>query len=369
MRVLVTGATGHLGSFVVRALLEQGHQVRALVRDPARLERAGLGDVLDRIDAVRGDVGDPASVRSAMADQEAVVHAAAQVALRKKDEAAARAVNVGGTETVLAEAAAAGLDPIVHVSSLVAIFPPQGPMLEADDEPTHPQQPYSSSKADAHRVAVAAQGRDEPVTIFTLGGVWGPGPGQNPLTEQLAAAIALLKVGVPVSKTGGMPVLDVRDAAAGVAAAVQPGQGPRRFLLGGRLVPTAELADVISTAIGKKVLRYPAPARAVVFTGALFDQIMKVLPVTLPITKEGMEILTGMVPADDGPTVAALGLQQHPTQQTIDDSYRWLVQHGHLKASRAPRWAGDRVAGGRSVPPGAGGSPEPGAASDEDGGS
>ncbi|OWY63018.1 hypothetical protein B7486_55345, partial [cyanobacterium TDX16] len=230
MRVLVTGATGHLGSFVVRELLAEGHEVRALVRDPARLERAGLGDVLDRIEPVRGDVGDAASVRAALADREAVVHAAAQVALRKKDEAAARAVNVGGTETVLAEAAAAGIDPVVHVSSLVALFPARGTRIEADDPPTHPEQPYSASKADAHRVAVAAQERGQPVTVITLGGVWGPGPGANPLTEQLAAAIALLKVGVPVSKTGGMPVLDVRDAAAGVAAAVQAGHGPRRFL-------------------------------------------------------------------------------------------------------------------------------------------
>jgi nucleoside-diphosphate-sugar epimerase len=339
MRVLVTGATGHLGSFVVRELLAQGHEVRALVRDPARLTRAGLADVLDQIDAVRGDVGDPTSVRAAMVDREAVVHAAAQVALRKKDEAAARAVNVGGTETVLREAAAAGLDPVVHVSSLVAIFPARGPMLEADDPPTHPAQPYSSSKADAHRVAVAAQDRGEPVTIVTLGGVWGPGPGDNPLTEQLAAAIALLKVGVPVSKTGGMPVLDVRDAAAGVVASLEPGHGPRRFLLGGRLVPTAELAERISEAIGRKVVRYPAPARAVVVAGSACDLLMKVLPITLPITKEGMEILTGMVPADDGPTAEALGLTSRSTQQTIDDTYRWLVEHGDLPAAKAPRWS------------------------------
>jgi nucleoside-diphosphate-sugar epimerase len=339
MRVLVTGATGHLGSFVVRELLAQGHDVRALVRDPSRLERVGLADVLDRIEPVRGDVGDAASVRAALADTEAVVHAAAQVALRKKDEAAARAVNVGGTETVLAEAAAAGIDPVVHVSSLVALFPARGPRIEADDPPTHPVQPYSASKADAHRAAVAAQARGEPVTIITLGGVWGPGPGANPLTEQLAAAIALLKVGVPVSKSGGMPVLDVRDAAAGVAGAVQPGRGPRRYLLGGRLVPTGELADRISEALGKRVVRYPAPAKAVVAAGALCDVLMKVLPVTLPVTREGMAILTGMVPADDEPTVEALGLQPRATQESIDDTYRWLVETGHLAPSRAPRWA------------------------------
>ncbi|OWY61013.1 hypothetical protein B7486_66080 [cyanobacterium TDX16] len=86
-------------------------------------------------------------------------------------------------------------------------------------------------------------------------------------------------------------------------------------------------------------MRYPAPAKAVVAAGAVCDVLMKVLPVTLPVTREGMAILTGMVPADDGPTVEALGLRPRATQQTIDDTYRWLVETGHLAPSRAPRWA------------------------------
>jgi len=337
MRVLVTGATGHLGSFAVRAMLERGHQVRALVRDPARLALVGL-DGLDGVEPVRGDVGDPASVRAAMAGMDAVVHAAAQVALRKKDAAAARAVNVGGTETVLAKAASAGLDPVVHVSSLVAVFPPHGPMIRADDPPTHPVQPYSSSKADAHRLAVAAQERGEPVTILTLGGVWGPGTDAPALTEQLAAAVALLKVGVPVSRTGGMPVLDVRDAAQAVAACLEPGQGARRFILGGHFVPTAELADRISEATGRRLARYRVPARLVVASGTACDVLMKVLPVTLPVTREGMAFLTGNVPADDQPTVDALGITLRPAQESLDDTYEWLVRNEHVEQRRVPRF-------------------------------
>jgi nucleoside-diphosphate-sugar epimerase len=263
------------------------------------------------------------------------------VALRKKDEAAARAVNVGGTATVLDEAAAAGLDPVVHVSSLVALFPPTGPTIRADDPPTHPVQPYSASKADAHRSAVAAQERGQPVTILTLGGVWGPGTGAAALTEQLAAAVALLKVGVPVSKTGGMPVLDVRDAAKAVTACLEPGKGPRRFILGGHFVPTGELADRISESTGRRLRRYRVPARLVIASGTACDVLMKVLPVTLPVTREGMAFLTGNVPADNQPTVEALGLTLRPAQDTLDDTYEWLVRSGHVSASRAPRWASE----------------------------
>lgn len=349
MRVLVTGATGHLGSFVVRAMLHDGHEVVALVRDPARLALVGLADAagtqVEGLRAVVGDVGDPSSVRAAMADVDGVVHAAAQVALRKKDEAAARAVNVGGTETVLREAAHAQLDPVVHVSSLVALFPPRGGAIRADDPPTHPVQPYSSSKADAHRLAVQAQERGEPVTIFTLGGVWGPGTDVPVLTEQLAAAVALLKVGVPVSKTGGMPVLDVRDAAAGLARCLEPGHGRRRLLLGGHFVPTAELAERISEATGRRLRRYRVPAGAVVASGAACDAVMKVLPVTLPVTREGMAFLTGNVPADNQPTVDALALSLRPPQETIDDTYEWLVRNGHVEQRRVPRFAVDKDGG------------------------
>src|SRR5262249_19125287 len=126
MRVLVTGGTGYVGSHTVAALLRAGHDVTVLARSPDRvapalepLGAAGVGTAL-------GAVTDPASVEHAMQGREAVLHAASVFSMdtRKADEM--HAVNIAGTETVLGTAARLGLDPIVHVSSELALLPPVG---------------------------------------------------------------------------------------------------------------------------------------------------------------------------------------------------------------------------------------------------
>lgn len=337
VRVLLTGATGHVGSFVARRLVADGHEVRALVRDPSRLEVAGLDALAGEtpgVEAVVGDVLDADSVRAAAEGCDAAVHSAAAVVLRRKDAELAHAVNVEGTRHVLDAADRAGLARVVHVSSVVALFRPTGPPMTAADPPASPRQPYSASKAAAHRLARQRQEAGQPVSIVTLGGIWGPDA--PTLTEQLAAVVSLARYGVPVSKTGGMPVLDVRDAAQGIAAAADPARPTGAHLLAGHFLTQAEVADLVSEASGRRVRRYRAPAAAVVAGGTLMDGLMKVLPVTLPVTREGMQLLTRAQPVDNRPALEALDLSLRPVAETGRDTVGWLVQAGHLDPALAP---------------------------------
>lgn len=121
MRVLVTGGTGFVGCHTVAALVGHGHQVRLLVRDPGRIAPA-LGPLgITEVDAVVGDVTDPAAVEQAMAGCQAVVHAAAVYSLDPRRAALMARTNPVGTDIVLGAAQRQGLDPIIYVSS-AAVF-------------------------------------------------------------------------------------------------------------------------------------------------------------------------------------------------------------------------------------------------------
>jgi dihydroflavonol-4-reductase len=125
MRVLVTGGTGFVGSHTVAALVEGGHEVRLLVRGRQRVAAAlaPLGLQPPDLDTIVGDVTDPAAVDQAVRGCQAVVHAASVYSLDSRDAGRIRQINVRGTDVVLGTAHRAGLDPIVYVSSIVALLP------------------------------------------------------------------------------------------------------------------------------------------------------------------------------------------------------------------------------------------------------
>ena len=174
MKVLVTGGTGFVGSHSVAALLSQGHQVRLLVRSPDQVARSlsplGAADV----ESVLGHVTAPQSVKEAMTGCDAVLHAAAVYSIDPRAASRIRETNVRAAENVLGTVVRRGLDPVVHVSSYVALLPPQGAVLTPDSPVKRPRGTYSRSKAESERIARGYQEQGAPVVIVYPGGVIGP---------------------------------------------------------------------------------------------------------------------------------------------------------------------------------------------------
>ncbi|MGH2947638.1 MAG: NAD-dependent epimerase/dehydratase family protein, partial [Solirubrobacteraceae bacterium] len=174
MRVLVTGGTGFVGSHSVKALVDAGHEVRLLVRSPERIAPALAPHGIDAPDHVVGDVTDPDAVGRALDGCDAVIHAAN---IYKLDSRAAQEmlhVNPRGTELVLRGAHERGLDPIVHVSTLVALLPARERVLTPDAPLGSPPGAYARSKVEAERIARELQDAGAPVVIVSPGGVLGP---------------------------------------------------------------------------------------------------------------------------------------------------------------------------------------------------
>jgi nucleoside-diphosphate-sugar epimerase len=171
MKALVTGANGFLGSSIVRRLLRDGVQVRALVRPGRALEIAGV----ERCEA---DICDDAAVTAAVSGCDAVVHAAARVATTGSWEEFAE-VNVRGTRRVIRSAVAAGVRRIVYVSSLSVYAVPFDGVTITEDAPYESEADarggYSRSKLAADRLALDAARRGAPVVVLRPGLLYGPG--------------------------------------------------------------------------------------------------------------------------------------------------------------------------------------------------
>ncbi len=260
MRVLVTGGTGFVGSHTVAALVEGGHEVRLLVRARQRVAAAlaPLGLQAADLDTTVGDVTDPAAIDQAVRGCEALVHAGSVYSLDSRDAGRIRQANVRGTDLVLGAAHRAGLDPIVYVSSIVAMLPSGGRTLTPDSPTGHPPGPYLGSKAEAERVARRYQEAGAPVVITYPATVLGP---HDPhLGDQLRRLRNLLKGGIPIAPSGGYGIVDVRDVAKVHAAVLEPGRGPRRYLAGGTFVGFADVVARVGAVTGRRLRAVTVPA-------------------------------------------------------------------------------------------------------------
>ncbi len=165
--VLVTGAAGFLGQALVRALLARGERVRAFDLHPADLLGEGL-------EWVSGDVRDAEAVRRACEGMEVVYHLAALIPQRKADAATMRAVNVGGTQNVLAGALAEGVRRVVYLSSAeVYGIPAEVPCRETT--PLNPLGEYGHNKVAAEALCRAALARGLETVILRPPTIVGPG--------------------------------------------------------------------------------------------------------------------------------------------------------------------------------------------------
>ena len=337
MRVLITGGTGFVGSHTVAAVIRGGHTVRLLVRRPERVAAALAPLGIHDTDAVTGDVLDPASVQAAVEGCDAIIHAAAVYSLLPAEAKNALATNARATEVVIEAAVGASLDPIIHVSSYVALMPsrtvigPDGPVGVGAP-------PYARSKAESELIARRHQAEGAPVVTTYPGAVVGP---HDPYFGDSAFTIAMmLRNRTPFALPGGWPVADVRYVAAAHAAILRPGLGPRRYLLGGNYTTWGDLYGTLRRLTGRRLTAIPTPGFLARTLGRAMDGFQRLTAARLPFGHEGTWIVTQCRGTDDTATREELGIEPLPLEQTLADTIRWMVEAAHLP----PKLAGDLAA-------------------------
>jgi len=254
MKVLVTGATGFLGSHVAERLANDGHQVRALVRPTSdRRFLAGFPH-----EEALGDVTEPASLAAALNGVDVVVHTAGLV--KARSAAQFDAVNAQGTANLLAAAdrAVPHLRRLVYVSSLAAHGPSEDGQPRPPDAPPRPITAYGRSKLRGEEM-VRAWSRSDRAVIIRPPVIYGPrDPSLLPFFQLARWRIAPLLSG----GRNRVSVIYVEDAADAIAraATADADVASKTYCVGdGNIYSWRELLAAVEEAVGRRAFRLSSP--------------------------------------------------------------------------------------------------------------
>ena len=238
--LLVTGATGYLGSALVKFLSEEGRPVRALVRSEERARVLPAG-----VDLVFGDLADAGSLERAMQGCEGVFHLAASLGPLPEDT---RRANVDGTARVLAAAIRAGVRRLVHTSSSAAIVDASGLVSEQAPNRTALTDVYSTTKAEAEGLVFAAAAQGFDALMVNVVGAYGPSPAGPSSYNSLFLAAARGEIDEVVDSQVGWVLAE--DVARGQLLAFDKGEAARRYVLSGEVAGFGSVLNRFAELVG-----------------------------------------------------------------------------------------------------------------------
>lgn len=313
----MTGGTGFIGSHVARALAARGDELRLLLRRDARTEH--LADL--EYERVTGDITDRRAVRRAVKGVDRVFHVAGTTSLRVRDHDRVFAVNLGGTINLLEAALDAGVERVVHTSSVAAIGPaPPGGTADESQPFTAGELgiAYVNSKHEAEVEALRFAARGLDVVCVNPTFVLGP---DAPTASSMGLVRRFLMRQIPVYTDGGLNVVDVRDVAAGHLLADSKGRSGERYILAGRNFTLQRLFADLARISGASppALRLPAPLAI----GGV--EMARRLGIPLPVSREEVRSGTLWWTYRSSKAKKELGFEPRPHEETLEDAVRWQL--------------------------------------------
>jgi len=338
---LVTGATGFIGSAVVRALLADGQRVRALVRPgtPAsQLDSAG-------VEVVRGDLLDAESLRAAVDGVDGVFHVAGAYQYWARDPSVLYRVNVDGTEALLEAARRAGVRRVVHTSTVATLKWPgrnrladESSVASLDNLPGH----YKRSKflGESKALSFNNPGSFDVVVVNPTAPV---GPGDSRPTPTGRIVLEFLRRRFPGYVDTALNICDVDDAAAGHVLAFDRGLAGERYILGSENLTIREIYRLLARVTGMRRTPVRVPYWLAMAAGWVSAGIEGRLLQREPyVPLEGLRVARHPMLADCTKAVRELGLPQRPAAEALERAAGWYVDNGYASPRKwlAPRGAG-----------------------------
>jgi dihydroflavonol-4-reductase len=325
MKVLVTGGTGFIGSWLVRALADKGYEVTLLHR--ASDSPSELAPFVAR--AVQGDVTDFESLKPAMDGTEVVFHLAGVVGYDPRQRALMEAVNVDGTKNVLEAALEKGVGRFIHLSSVVAVgasFNPKKILDESSSyELSHLNMGYFETKRKAEELVLqAVKNHNLEALCLNPATVYGPG---DALKGSRSVQVKVAQGKMSVYPPGGVNIVHIQDVIDCLLKAVNTGQKGERYILAGENLLLRDVFAKIADIAGVRAPSIKLPKSLVLTIGFIGDQMNR-LGLKGPLTSENAWAACLYHWFDSTKAQQTFQFTPKSADLALKESVQWMKDHG-----------------------------------------
>lgn len=321
MKILVTGATGHIGTHLVPRLIDEGHEVTTLSLGSHTPHLEGLP-----VHHVDGDIRDFDLLNSLAKSKDVVYHLAAAISIKENQDAFLFDVNVNGSKNVARACLNNHVKRLVHVSSIHAYD--QRPYDKTLDESrgyalSKRSPAYDRSKA-AGELAVKEVAKEGLEVIFmNPSGVIGPYDYGSSLMGQ--SLLKMYQGRLPILVSGGFNWVDVRDVVDVLLKAKERGKANENYIIGGYWYNIPELADMISEIIGKKSFQICLPIRLAEALSHVASKWNTFFGVESHFTPSTIDALKANPNVDYTKTIKTFDYTPRPIEETLKDLHQWWI--------------------------------------------
>lgn len=328
MKVLVTGANGHIGANVCRELITQGHEVRAFVRKGSDLR--GLDGL--EIEQVYGDVMDLETLKPAAKGCDKIIHLAAvyKTIAETPEEIVEPAVQ--GSRNIFEAAKLAGINRIVYTSSIASIGFSNSPnhMRDGNDWNDEAQNPYYVAKTQSEKVAQQLS-RDYDIEVIVICPAIVLGAHDYRVTPSNQLVMDWVN-GIGQTYKGGLNLVDVRDVAKAHVEALTKGENRKRYVVGGENIEVKTVGQLIKSLTGIKPLHLPTPRSITLVFAAFVEWVSRLLGVKPMFTRDLVyEVIERYGFYDCSETNRVFGLEPKPAKESLKASLNWLVSQDKIR--------------------------------------
>ncbi|AOJ03840.1 NAD-dependent dehydratase [Burkholderia mayonis] len=327
--VLVTGASGFVGSAVARAARQQGYRVRVLVRPTS--PRTNVADLDAEI--ATGDMRDEASMRAALRGVRYLLHVAADYRLWAPDPLEIERANLEGAVATMRAALAEGVERIVYTSSVATLkVTPSGASAD-ESSPLAAEQAigvYKRSKVLAERAVERMIADDRlPAVIVNPSTPIGPRDVKPTPTGRIIVEAALGKI--PAFVDTGLNLVHVDDVALGHLLALERGRIGERYILGGENLPLQTMLADIAQLTGRKTPTLALPRWPLYPIALGAEAVAKVTKREPFVTVDALRMSKNKMYFTSTKAERELGYRARPYREGIRDALDWFRQAGYLR--------------------------------------